>query len=74
MQLREISSARYARDILPQTATLWAGRRTFDEYVAQTLEIARGTYGRRCYRTIGLYDGRVCVASFKRYERTIRDG
>ncbi|HET6276787.1 MAG TPA: GNAT family N-acetyltransferase [Candidatus Cybelea sp.] len=74
MQLREISSARYVRDILPQTAPLWAGRRTFDEYVAQTLEIARGAYGRRCYRTIGLYDGRACVASFKRYERTIRDG
>lgn len=72
LELREISSARYAREILPQTAELWAGRRTLDEYVAQTLQIARGAYGRRCYRTIGLYDGRICVASFKRYERTMR--
>jgi predicted N-acetyltransferase YhbS len=62
----------YAREVLPLTAPLWAGPRNFDTYVAQTLEIARGTYGRRHYRTLGLYDGRTLVASFKRYERTIR--
>ena len=56
------------------TAPLWAGRRSFDTYVEQTLEIARGTYGRRHYRTIGLYDGHTLVASFKRYERALRDG
>ncbi len=64
----------YANQVLPLTAPLWAGSRTFEEYVRQTLEVARGRYGRRHYRTIGLYDGRTCVASFKRYERTIRDG
>ncbi len=74
MRLREIPAERYAREILPQTATLWAGRRSFDEYVAQTLEIARSSYGRRHYRTIGLYDEQRCVASFKRYERTMRHG
>jgi GNAT superfamily N-acetyltransferase len=74
VQLRDISADRYAREILPQTAPLWAGRRSFDEYVAQTLEIARSPFGRRDYRTIGLYDGRRCVTSFKRYERTIRHG
>jgi predicted N-acetyltransferase YhbS len=73
VQLRDISADRYAREILPQTAPLWAGRRSFDEYVAQTLEIARSQFGRR-YRTIGLYDGRRCVTSSKRYERTIRHG
>ncbi len=72
MQLRQISADGYARDVLPQTAPLWAGRRSFDEYVAQTLEVARSPYGRRNYRTVGLFDGRRCVASFKRYERTIR--
>lgn len=74
MRLREISAERYARDVLPLTAPLWAGRRTFDQYVAQTLEIARGAYGRRYYKTIGLYDGGKLVASFKRYERRARSG
>ena len=72
MRLREIAPDRYAREVLPLTAELWAGRRTFDEYASQTLEVARGAYGRRCYRTIGLYDGSTLLASFKRYEREIR--
>ncbi|MBV9334093.1 MAG: GNAT family N-acetyltransferase, partial [Candidatus Eremiobacteraeota bacterium] len=72
MQLREITPQVYVREVLPLTASLWGGARTFDAYVAQTLEIARGPYGRRYYRTLGLYDGTTLVASFKRYERTIR--
>lgn len=71
MRLREIAPEPYARAVLPLTAPLWSGRRTFDEYVGQTLEIARSPYGRRHYRTIGLYDGATLVASFKRYERTV---
>jgi predicted N-acetyltransferase YhbS len=72
VRLREIPLDRYAREVLPLTAPLWAGRRTFDEYLAQTLETARSPYGRRHYRTIGLYDGSKLVASFKRYEATAR--
>ncbi len=72
MRLREIRPQLYAGAVLPLTAPLWAGPRSFDAYVAQTLEIARGPYGRRYYRTLGLYDGATLVASFKRYERTIR--
>lgn len=71
MRLREISPALYARSVLPLTAGLWAGRRDFDTYVAHWLEIAHSRYGRRHYRTIGLYDGRRLVTSFKRYERGI---
>jgi GNAT superfamily N-acetyltransferase len=74
VRLREIPAETYAREVLPLTAGLWAGRRTFDEYVAQTLEIARSAYGRRHYRTIGLYDGSTRVASFKEYERTLHHG
>jgi predicted N-acetyltransferase YhbS len=74
MRLREIPPDLYARDVLPLTAELWAGRRSFDEYVAQTLEIARSPYGRRYYRTVGLYDGGALVASFKRYERIVHHG
>jgi predicted N-acetyltransferase YhbS len=72
VRLREIPPRLYAREVLPLTAPLWAGSRSFDTYVAQTLEIARGAYGRRHYKTLGLYDGRTLVASFKRYQRTIR--
>jgi predicted N-acetyltransferase YhbS len=71
LRLREISPNEYARLVLPLTAPLWAASRDFDTYVAQTLELARSTYGRRYYRTIGLYDGGALVASFKRYERTL---
>ncbi|HXO17058.1 MAG TPA: GNAT family N-acetyltransferase [Candidatus Dormibacteraeota bacterium] len=74
MQLRVIPPERYARDVLPLTAPLWAGRRSFEEYVAQTAEFARSAYGRRRYRTVGLYDGATLVASFKRYERDVRAG
>lgn len=73
MKLRTISAPAYARDVLPLTAPLWAGRRTFDQYAAQTLELADSAYGRRRYKTVGLYDGRRLVASFKRYEREVRD-
>lgn len=74
MRLREISAENYATDVLPLTAELWAGRRTFESYVSQTLEIARSGYGRRAFRTIGLYDGTTLLASFKRYERSIHFG
>jgi len=75
MRLGEISAERYAREVLPLTAPLWAGRRSFDEYVAQTAALASSPYGRRHYRTMGLCDGRnALLASFKRYERTVRDG
>jgi len=37
MKLRTISANAYARDVLPHTAALWAGRRSFDQYVAQTI-------------------------------------
>ncbi len=71
MHLRPLGPELYARDVLPLTAPLWAGRRTFDTYVAQTLEIARSRYGHRHYRTIGLYDGITLVASCKQYARSL---
>lgn len=74
MQLRTIAPDAYARLVLPLSAALWAGRRDLQTYIAQTHEIARGKYGRRFYRTIGLYDSGTLTASCKRYERTIRVG
>ena len=60
MRLQAIAPEVYAREVLPQTAALWAGRRDLRTYVAQTLEIARSGYGKRMYRTIGLYEGERC--------------
>lgn len=71
MRLRDVDAGTYAREVLPHTARLWAGRRDFDTYVAQVLEIARSPYGRRYYRTVGLYDDATLVASFKRYQRSM---
>lgn len=74
MRLRELAAERYAAEMLPLTAELWAGRRSFETYVSQTLEIARSGYGRRHYRTFGLYDGDALLASYKRYERALHVG
>jgi predicted N-acetyltransferase YhbS len=74
MKLAPIDAGTYARDVLPLTAELWAGRRDYETYVAQTHEIAACGYGQRHYRTLGLYDEGALVASFKRYERTIHFG
>jgi GNAT superfamily N-acetyltransferase len=67
--LTAIAPEAYAQRILPLTAPLWANGRTFDAYVSQTLELARGEYGKKHYQTLGLQVGKNIVASFKRYER-----
>ena len=74
MKIAPIDLPTYAREVLPRTASLWAGTRDFERYVAQTEAIARSGYGRRHFRTIGLYDGETLLASMKRYERTLRFG
>jgi GNAT superfamily N-acetyltransferase len=74
MKLQAMDAAAYARDVLPLTAELWAGDRSYDLYVQHVNAIARCGYGRRHYRTIGLYDGDRLVSSFKRYERVLRAG
>lgn len=74
VELREVSPDAYARDVLPLTAALWGNGRSFDMYVAQTLEVAHSPYGKRNYRTFGLFEGNLLVTSMKRYERTIRFG
>ncbi len=74
MELRTIPPAQYARLVLPLSAALWAGRRNMAMYTEQTLQIAASPYGKRSYRTVGLYDGSALLASCKRYERSVRVG
>jgi predicted N-acetyltransferase YhbS len=74
IRLEVIAPADYARDVLPHSQALWAGARTFEEYVAEFYASANSGWGRRRFRTVGLrYDGAL-VASCKRYERTLRCG
>jgi len=72
--LRRVPIDDYVREVMPQTASLWMGRRDFETYVEQVLAIAESPYGKRGYRTFGLFDGERMVASFKRYERIVRAG
>ncbi|MBC5816001.1 MAG: GNAT family N-acetyltransferase [Candidatus Eremiobacteraeota bacterium] len=74
MKLRPIPFEAYARDVLPHTASLWAGHRDFETYVRQSAENAASGYAKKFYQTIGLYDGTELVASCKRYERVLHLG
>jgi GNAT superfamily N-acetyltransferase len=74
VQLTTIAPAEYARDVLPQSSTIWAGGRSLDEYVRDFVAVAGSAYGKRRFRTLGLrIDGSIAV-SCKRYEREIRCG
>jgi GNAT superfamily N-acetyltransferase len=74
VNLKNIDFETYAVEVLPFTAGLWAGTRSQSRYVEHNSEIARCGYGRRHFRTVGLYEGKNLLASFKRYERTLRAG
>ncbi len=74
MNLVPLDAQTYAREVLPLTAEVWAGKRDFERYVSQNLEIAHSGYGRRHFRTMGLSDGAALLSSFKRYERAIHMG
>ena len=74
MRLSQIPIPDYIATVLPKSKTLWAGSRTYDEYVADLQEIAASPYGAKRFRTVGLHlDGRL-VCSFKRYERELHCG
>lgn len=73
-RLIEIPAETFAREVLPVSAKLWAGRRDLATYQRQTTEIARSPYGRENYATFGFEVDGTRVASCKRYLRTIRHG
>ena len=64
----------YVRDVLPHSSALWAGARSFGEYVSEFLATANSGWGKRRFRTLGLRIGGELVASCKRYERALRCG
>ncbi|HEX3548822.1 MAG TPA: GNAT family N-acetyltransferase [Candidatus Elarobacter sp.] len=69
-----IAADEYVRAVLPRSRELWAGARTFEEYVAEFESIAGSAWGRRRFRTIGLRVDGALVASCKRYDRVLRCG
>ena len=74
MRLTALSPDDYVRDVLPHSAALWGGDRSFDEYVADFRDVASSAFGKRRFRTIGLVVGGELVASLKRYQRELRCG
>jgi GNAT superfamily N-acetyltransferase len=74
ISLATVAPDDYAREVLPDSHTLWAGERTFEEYVAEFEATAASAWGRRRFRTIGLRAAGVLVASLKRYDRVLRCG
>ncbi len=73
-RLQEISSQRYADDVLPLTEPIWGDGRGLEVYREHVTQLAHTAYGRKSYRTIALSDGNDILASFKRYERDARAG
>ena len=62
------------RDVLPHSASMWAGDRNFADYAADFGAVSASGFGRRRFRTLGLsLDGEL-VTSCKRYQRELRCG
>jgi GNAT superfamily N-acetyltransferase len=74
VRLDALAPEEYARDVLPHSRALWAGARSFDEYVAEFHATTASAWGKRRFRTVGLRIGGELVASCKRYERVLRCG
>jgi GNAT superfamily N-acetyltransferase len=74
LRIVPLSPEAYAGDVLPYSAALWAGERTFDEYVGEFRELCASGFGRRRFRTLGLEVDGVLAASCKRYQRELRCG
>ena len=74
LRLDVIAPDDYVRDVLPHSAALWAGSRSFEEYVDEFRAITSSAFGKRRFRTVGLRIDGALAASCKRYERTLRCG
>ena len=74
VRLDRLAVKDYARDVLPHSAAIWSGGRSFERYVADLREFAASGYGRRRFRLVGIRDGEEVVSSCKLYERDLRCG
>jgi len=74
LRLATLSADAYVRDVLPHSASLWSGERSFDEYVTEFRTLCASGFGRRRFRTLGLTVDGLLGASCKRYQRELRCG
>ncbi len=70
-ELRELSCDEYAERVLPLTHSLWAGTRDVVHYIDDNLALANTTWGKKHFRTWGLFNGDELVASHKTYAREV---
>lgn len=70
--LHSIGVDEYVEDVLPHSAGLWAGGRSFDRYMRDLRDLAASGYGRRRFRLLGVREAGTIVTSCKRYERELR--
>lgn len=74
LRIVQLTPAEYVRDVLPHSASIWAGDASFADYAAEFHAACASGFGRRRFRTLGLaLDGDV-VTSCKRYQRELRCG
>jgi hypothetical protein len=73
-RLAPLSPDEYIRDVLPHSAGLWSGDRSFEDYVADFRAVSGSGFGKRRFKTMGLMIDGVLGASLKRYQRELRCG
>ena len=59
LRIVQLSAAEYVRDVLPHSASIWAGDRSFADYAADFGALCASGFGRRRFRTLGLSLGNV---------------
>jgi len=74
LRIVQLSTAEYVRDVLPHSAAMWAGDRSFADYAADFGAVSASGFGRRRFRTLGLMLDGELVTSCKRYQRELRCG
>jgi predicted N-acetyltransferase YhbS len=74
MRVAPLSADAYVRDVLPHSAAMWSGSRSYDEYVDDFRRLSESGFGKRRFRTLGFVADGAIVTSCKRYQRELRCG
>ena len=74
LRLEQLAVDEYVEAVLPHSASLWAGQRTFERYAGDLRTFASSGYGRRRFKLLGLRVDGTIASSCKGYERELRCG
>ena len=72
VNLTTVTTNEYVREVLPETHSLWGGRRDSARYEADFRGVAQSAYGRSRRFTVGMRDAGRLVVSCKLYDREMR--